>query len=472
MPRSQTTANLLTKLFEHAPDPVYVLDDRRTIVFCNRALAAWTSVDARELVGRRVDYHSHVDTADAVEQAGVAVGLCPPPVAFTGEEATGHVSCMSKSGHLLHRRARFVPLGARQGRPRGDVDCHGVVVFLEPVDLEAGDLETGDLASAAAGEPTADQLHLAIRRFRRAQANRYEWDRLVGESPAIRKAREQVALAAENRASVLIVGPSGSGRSHVARAIHYHPQRDDPGKLVPVCCGRLGEEALRRTIDSATAKQTGDGLVTLLLENVDELPGESQVRLAALGDDKMRVRLISTTTRHLGDLADEGDFRKDLACALGTITIELPPLAERIEDLPVLAQMFLEEENCEGSKQIGGVTPEAMDLLASYPWPGGLDSLAEAIGAAHQSTDGPEITPADLPAKFHHAAATAARPRRSEEPIQLEEFLAEIETELIRRALARAGGNKTKTAKLLGMTRTRFYRRLVQLGLAEEGSND
>ncbi len=469
MPRSQTPASRLTKLLEHAPDPIYVLDDLRTIVFCNRALAAWTGVEAAALVGRRVDYHSHVaadDGDETEERAGVAVGLCPPPAALAGEETTGHVSCMSSAGRLLHRRARFVPIGAKRGGRRGDVDCHGVVVFLEPIDREAG-----SLASGSGAEPTTDQLHLAIRRFRRDQANRYELDRLLGDSPAIRRAREQVALAVQCRASVLITGPPGSGRAHVARAIHYG-SRESPGSLVPVCCDRLDGDVLASTIDSVVAERKEHAQATLLLEDVDRLAGEDQVRLAAFAGEADGPRLIATSRMCLGRLAEEGRFRHDLACALGTITISLPPLAERIEDLPILAQMFLEEENRAGGKQLGGIAPDVVDLLASYPWSHGLDELAAAVRDAHQVAAGPEITLADLPEKFRHAASATARPRLEEESIVLEDFLAGVETELIRRALGRARGNKTKAAKMLGMTRPRFYRRLEQLGIADNGVDE
>jgi DNA-binding NtrC family response regulator len=143
----------------------------------------------------------------------------------------------------------------------------------------------------------------------------------------------------------------------------------------------------------------------------------------------------------------------------------VPALAERLEDLPLLSQFFIEQLNARGPKQISGPTPEALDELAIYAWPGQIRELQETIELAHAKADGHEITVADLPERIHLAADAAAYPRHADEPIVLAKYLAAIEHELIERALARAKGNKTKAAKLLGMTRPRFYRRLVQLGL-------
>jgi DNA-binding NtrC family response regulator len=155
-----------------------------------------------------------------------------------------------------------------------------------------------------------------------------------------------------------------------------------------------------------------------------------------------------------------------LCDAVSTIAIYVPRLSERLEDLPILAQVFLEASNRNNGKQIGSVRSEAIDLLALYSWPGELDELREVIAAAHRSCNTHEITPADLPAVIHHASRSAARARRQPERIVLDELLANIEKEAIVRALAQAGGNKTEAAALLGMTRPRLYRRLVQLGLA------
>jgi DNA-binding NtrC family response regulator len=176
--------------------------------------------------------------------------------------------------------------------------------------------------------------------------------------------------------------------------------------------------------------------------------------------------LIATATRSPSKLTAKGEFPRELACALGTIEIELPPLTERLEDLPSLAQLLVEEANSIGDKQISSITSEALDLLAAHTWPGNLDELAAVVTEAHARATGTQITLRDLPQRIHWTQE-ATRGKHVEDAIHLEEFLARAERELIERALARAKGNKTRAAKLLGMTRPRFYRRLVQLKLIE-----
>jgi DNA-binding NtrC family response regulator len=129
--------------------------------------------------------------------------------------------------------------------------------------------------------------------------------------------------------------------------------------------------------------------------------------------------------------------------------------------------MFLEETNAQGKKQLRGFAAGALDALSMYPWPGNLAELEQIVREAHARAEGFEVTAVDLPKRVRLSADAQSRPRRREEPIELEKFLAQVETELIRRAMARAKGNKSRAAKLLGMTRPRLYRRMVQLGLVD-----
>ena len=172
-------------------------------------------------------------------------------------------------------------------------------------------------------------------------------------------------------------------------------------------------------------------------------------------------------TRSMTATIDRG-----LLSAVSTITIELPPLANRLEDLPVLAQYFLEACNQGSGKQVGSFRSDALDLLALYSWPGELDQLREAIAAAHRATTSHQISAADLPKIVQYASGAAKRSRREPERIVLDELLASIEKEAIVRALAQTAGNKSEAAMLLGMTRPRLYRRLIQLGLIRDESDE
>jgi len=464
MARLRAPGNELARLLDSVEQPIYVVDDRARLVFCNRALADWTGRKPADLLGRRCAYHCSPQVGDL--DADLAL-LCPPPEVDTGgADRTATVACRAADGRLRRRAVRFVALGDDPG------ETAGVLALVAPADLPE-DTDSAPLSENPVAED-ADSLvlHDAVRRFRQEAAGRYRADRLIGQTPAIRQVRRQVELAAASRASVTIAGPPGSGRQHIAAAIHYAgaPTPGDP--LIPVACSVLGADLIRSTMVGLQSKgPETSGRSTLLLSDADELPGEVQAELVRLiTSATFRFRAIATATRPLAELAARGSFSESLAAALGTIAIALPPLEQRREDVPLLAQLFLEEANTWGSKQLGGFTAEAMDLLVEYSWPGNVDELVQMVAQVHRTTLGSVVTPADLPKQIHLTAEAAAHPRREEETIVLDEFLGRIERELLARAMQRTKGNKAKAARLLGLTRARLYRRLLQLGLEEEGN--
>ena len=459
----------LVRLLDSAPQPLYVLDDEFTIVFLNQECTNWLGAIAEHLTGTKCLYHT---PAGPPTPEMAAAGLCPPPGISAGHDVSAVVSYYGGDGRIARRRTWFHPLGA----PAGEILA--VVAVVDVADL-AEEAPGGDLA--ADREPHAVELHDAIRRFRQEAAGRYRADRLLGVSPAMLLARRQVELAAASRASVLLVGPTGSGRQHLASAIHYASQPADAatlpsGGLIPFDCSVVSADLILSTVAAlarAGAKGEKARHTTILLNRVDEIPGELQIELAAfLTGRPFAFRLISSARIALAELSVRGLFRADLSAVLSTITITLPPLAERREDLPLLAQAFLEQCNARGGRQVGGFSPEAIDQFYSYSWPGNADELLEMVTAAYKHAQGHEIGVDDLPERLRVAAQAAAYPRRPEEKIILDEYLGRVERELIRRAMARSKGNKARAARLLGLTRPRLYRRMVQLGLEEIPRDD
>jgi DNA-binding NtrC family response regulator len=207
---------------------------------------------------------------------------------------------------------------------------------------------------------------------------------------------------------------------------------------------------------------------TLLLTDIDLLPREASLEFTRLlVPSRTSLRMISTRTQSPINAADERALPAALALALSAIEIHLPPLAERKQDLPLLAQAFLEDVNAVGAKQVSSFLPETLDLMAACSWPGNLDELENAVREAHERAAGPNVSPLDLPRSVVLSVEAAARPRKAEAAIDLVAFLERVERELIERALSRAKGNKSRAAKMLGMTRPKFYRRLVQLKLIQ-----
>jgi transcriptional regulator with AAA-type ATPase domain len=495
MPRQRTAAQQLVRQFAAAARPIYLVDDRRVIVYCNPACAAWAGVSEENLIGQTCVYGSPPPDQPADLLAAAAARLCPSPNALAGMSGRGTVSVIDVAGRLVFRQAEFWPLSMEtladgsQATSNSSVPDEaaifatdppaGVLVLVESIDLSEPPVEAtaGDsifgasgFGSGATGDATSDQLHAELARWRHRFAGRFGLERMVGTSATATRVRAQVALAAAAPASVLVVGPVGSGKEHVAKAIHYRQPPESIGSLVPIDCAALDAEQVISTLQ-ALARWPADASArrrTLLMTSLDALPLEAQAIVLQLLGSLASWRLTATVSAPPARLMAAEKLRADLAAALSTLTIELVPLCERIDDLPLLAQSFLEVVNATAARQVAGFTPEALDQLMAYPWPGNLDELAEFVRQSHERATEAEISPRDLPSQIHLAAdATERSPRRSE-PIDLEGLLAKIETELIERALAQAKGNKTRAAHLLGLTRPRLYRRLVQLGLEDE----
>ncbi len=453
---SNDAAVELARFLGNGAAPIYVLDEDRRIVFYNAACAAWLGISADALLGQKCNYHTPAgDALEGGTLAALAAGLCPPPQAFAGRAQSATVSIGRADGRAATRRGHFLPLA------HGEDESSPVVAILETAD-EASVHPTD--RDTPLDNMSLDALHDAVRSYRRQWAGRFSADRLIGEHPQIVRARAQVLLAAGSASNVTIVGPPGTGKEHAAKAIHYG--QAEAGLLVPIDCVLMETNLLRSTLRTLCARKAlRPARSTLLVEHAQHMPAEVQSDLTeVLGDGSLGMRAIALCERPLHALASDGTFSAHLACALGTLVIELPPLAERIEDLPLLAQALLEEQNASQLRQLAGFSPEALDQLAAYPWPGNLDELQVLVRELHEKAAGPRIVPRDLPRTIYWGAEAATGPR-GEEPMVLEEFLARVERELIARAMRKAKGNKSRAAKMLGLTRPRLYRRLVQLGL-------
>jgi transcriptional regulator with PAS, ATPase and Fis domain len=453
MPSRRPTRQL-TQLLEQSPLPIYVLDDAREIVYCNPACAAWVGCEAKDLVGQTCVYHA---SESGTPLAEALAALCPPPQVFLGERASAHVVWKDQAGNLEQRAANFLPLGD-SGR-----DGNSVVAILgEPQRSESPTTaESSDFESPA--------LHERLQQLARQQRTKYRLDRLVGDSLVMRRVREQVRVAIESQSRVTIIGPQGSGREHIARTIHAGNANEVPGALLPVDCKALDPDLLPVSIKAFMRRaQVPDSkrLPTVLLLDVDALSLTSQSDLVGLTRlPYSTLRTICTACRSLSELTQAGSFSRELAYFLSPVVIELPALSERREDIPLIAQRFVEEFNFAGGKQLAGFSPAALDRLASLPWTGDVEELAAVVQEACHSVSTVWIGEADLPQRIRSVVAAGARPRRPAENFRLPEFLIDVERDLVERAMKRARGNKAKAARLLGISRTKLLRRLTQLGL-------
>lgn len=455
MARERAIANQLARLLGASSLPIYALDDRRCIVYCNAACADWVGAEIEELVGQRCNYDS-ANSGDRV--ADLAARLCPPPEAFLGQLPAAHITIAGGPGDASTRPAECITLTGETD------DSVGVLVVVKEAneDSNAGDQNGGN-------SDCAEQLHHRLQTLSAKLRMPYRLGRLVGESFVMQFVREQVRIAIETPANVQIIGPPGCGREHIARTIHVGDQPDKAAPLMPLECNLLDGELLQATVVAFLHRATeaiDSRPATLLLLDCDQLNAEAQAELLAFFRvPTFGLRTMATCRRPLVQMAAEGTFLRELAYHLSTMTIELPSLGERREDIPLLCQRFLEEFNGRGEKQLSGFAPGVLDHLCSLPWKGEVAELAEVVGQMCEQADGPRVTEADVARRVKLVTSAMKHPAPETESIQLDEFLVEVETELLRRAFRTAKGNKAEVARLLGISRARVIRRASQLGL-------
>jgi DNA-binding NtrC family response regulator len=283
----------------------------------------------------------------------------------------------------------------------------------------------------------------------------------------MRRLAEQVRLAARVRVPVLLVGEPGTGKETLARLIHSLSAERE-GAFAALDCARLPPSALARVL----LGQTGP-LGAVYLREPARLPRDLQVRLCEWVDPgalpeggATPPRLLAGTTAPLEAEVKAGRVVEDLACALGTLVLEVPPLRQRRDDLPRLVEALL--GRCEGGAgPSAGLTPSAWEVIRAHDWPGNLSELHAVRSDARARAKGERIDVGGLPAPLRLAQQVGQAPARPpDRPLQLDQVLEQVERRLIELALRRAGGHKTRAAELLSIWRPRLQRRLEALGMA------
>ena len=319
---------------------------------------------------------------------------------------------------------------------------------------------------------------------------------LVGNSGAMQQVYEMVGRIASTKTNVLIVGESGTGKELVARAIHSESHRAD-APFVALNCAAIPESLLESELfghvkgaftgavgNTAGLFESADG-GTLFLDEVGELSLPLQVKLlraiqektirrvGGTSDRRVDVRILAATNRRLEDEVAAGRFREDLYYRLNVIQLELPPLRDRMEDLPLLVHHFVEKFARELAKPVRGISEEAMARLRAHAWPGNVRELENGIERAVALSRSEWIEAEALPPGLGQVAeerqTTAALP---EGRIDLDNLVADYERGLLLHALARAGGVKKRAAHFLGISFRSFRYRLEKLGLDDGSSRD
>ncbi len=438
----------LNEVFETMRDGLMVVDPDGKILFFNKAAEDITGYRREEVMGRPCTIIDS-DTCVVLTESGrqKSCGL------FTdGSICNKKCRIRSSDGRSVYLLKNAVVLKDNDGQTIGAVETMTDITSLYMKELEI------------------EELKQELRQG-------YWFMGLLGKSAPMQRLFEQIRNAATSEAPVLICGESGSGKNLVASAIHKLSRRKD-GPFIALNCAALNDQLLeselfghkKGSFTGAISDRTGrfeaanDG--SIFLDEIGDMPMLMQVKLLRVLEEKVvervgehrpipvNIRLISATNRELHTLIPAGKFREDLLYRINSIMVKVPPLRERIEDIPVIAFHYLKKISIVNNKDIRRISPPAMEVISSYRWPGNVRQLINALEHSAITCKGDTIEVSDLPDYIFN--------NKNERKAEGENC---SDQEKIRSALSLYKGNRTLAAKHLGISRVTLWKRLKEFGI-------
>ncbi len=329
-------------------------------------------------------------------------------------------------------------------------------------------------------------LKQEVDRLRQELQERYQFKNIIGESGPMQEVFKAIKKVTDSNVTVLLQGESGTGKELIARAIHFESEKRRNKPFVAVNCSALPESLLESELfghekgafTGAAGRRIGKfeqaNGGTIFLDEIGEMSPSTQVKILRVLQERefervggnelihVNVRIISATNKDLEEAIKKGEFREDLYYRLSVFPIVIPPLRERKEDIPLLAQFFLKKYSDREEKNVQEVSPDALELLMAYNWPGNVRELENAIERAVILASGEQILPKDLPANVR-----AIGEKKMAEPSTgpLSNWIEKLEEEALRKALLESEGNVSLTARKLGIGRATIYRKAKKYGL-------
>ena len=440
--------------------------------------------DTRDLMGRALSADYRVTLAADAEGAMQALAADPSIALMISDVRMPGTDGLTllKTAKAAHPNLSVIMLTAY-----GTVDLaveamkDGADDFLtKPIDLDQLDLRVAKVLKTRALEEEVVSLRSEL-------DEKYGLENITGTSDAMKQVFHLIRQAAPTQATVLIEGPSGTGKELVAHALHTLSPRSK-GPFVAVECAALNGNLLESELfghekgafTDAVAKRIGrfeaaDG-GTIFLDEISEIPPSTQVKLLRvletrsferLGSSetiKTDIRIVAACNRDLAQMVREGKFREDLYYRLAVVDIRLPPLRERAGDIPLLVSRFLKEFSAANGGRVTGMTPAAMKILESYSWPGNVRELRNAVERMVVLSQGGLLDVGDVPEHMRAPSAPAADAAAALPPGTLDE----TEKAKILSVLDQVGGNRSRAAQVLGISRRTLYRKLDEY--AKEGT--
>ncbi|UCD57880.1 MAG: sigma 54-interacting transcriptional regulator [Candidatus Hydrogenedentota bacterium] len=437
-----------------------------------------------------------VDTTGRIQQFNKSAEKI---TGFTADQALGkqlhEVIAPRKETHLTEKIVSAIHEGRR-------IENYGLEVATKDGRLKTINITSTVLSGLYEDEPAGAVISMddvtEIYSLKEELRGRYKLDHIIGKNHLLQQVYDRILLTADSDSTVLIHGESGTGKELVAHAIHYHSHRSN-GPFIKVNCSALAETLLESELfghvkgaftgalyDKTGRFEAANG-GTIFLDEVGDFSPFIQLKLLRMlqekefervGDTvsrKVDARIIAATSRNLRELVQNGHFRPDLYYRLRVIPIYLPPLRQRKDDLSLLISHFINHFNKKMGKRIRGVTLDAMSALLNYEWPGNIRELEHAIEHAMVLSRGHMIELTELPREIRRVEEfePALDPKKEDEEfgsaLNLKKLLQanslkdpKAERFLIEQALADASGNRSRAAKILGVSRTTLWRKMKE----------
>jgi len=436
----------LMNVFETMRDGLMIVDKDGNILFFNRAAEDITGYRKEEVIGQQCTI---LDSDTCV---------------FLTDEGKRKDCGIFKMGSIENKKCRI-----RSGDGRAVYLLKNATVLRDESGEMIGAVESmTDITSLYMKEVELEELRQELRQ-------EYWFMGLLGKSAPMQKLFEQIRNASGSEAPVLICGESGTGKNLVARAIHSLSRRKE-GPFVAMNCGSLNDYLLeselfghkKGSFTGAISDRTGrfeaahDG--SIFLDEIGDMPKVMQVKLLRVLEEKVvervgdhhpipvNIRLISATNKDLNTLVNSDIFREDLLYRINSILIKVPPLRDRTEDIPIIAFHYLKKISHINSKDIRRISPEAMEIIEHYSWPGNVRQLINALEHSTITCKGDTVEITDLPEYIFQA-------KKAEGNEQI------MDREKLLSALTLYKGNRTLTAKHFGISRVTLWKRLKELGI-------
>jgi PAS domain S-box-containing protein len=438
-------------------DGIMIVNPKGVVISVNQAFEEITGYSQSEIVGKSC----------------ATMGCTSCEIARQAEEC--HWCVMFKKGHLKRQRCSIVHKDGRNVHILKNAS-----VLKDNSGSVIGAVETMTDISDLVDKETQ------IANYRRELDAEDRFYGMIGVSASMQKVFEIVSNAADSNAPVIIYGESGTGKEMVARAIHLAGTRKK-NAYVKVNCASLNESLLESELfghvkgaytgahRSREGRFEAAGGGDIFLDEIGDLPLSTQVKLLRVleekvvervGDNhpiKVDVRIISATNRNLQELIAKGSFREDFYYRINVLPIHIPPLRERVEDIPLLSRSFLDRILLKSNKGIDGISKAAMNRLMSYDWPGNVRELRSAFEFAVVSCPGGMIEADYLPPQITSGSSVCPPDLLNESTSQ--ESLNDVKRKRLIDALHRTGGNQSKAARLLGISRTSVWSQIKRFNI-------